>query len=71
MVKMEFLLWDLRLWLAINAIILLIFSEILSSHKIKILIYKENMRLAAIILGIGFMITVFIEIYETILSLTF
>jgi len=68
---MEFLLWDLRLWLVINAIILLIFSEILSSHKIKILIYKENMRLAAIILGIGFMITVFIEIYETILSLTF
>lgn len=59
-------LWDFRLWLAINAIVLLITSELLLSYHGKMfMIEKKRLRIVALILGIIFMITVLIQIYET------
>ena len=57
---------DISLWLAIMAIILLITSELLSAtteYAGNILIEKKRLRLAALALGIGFMITVIIRIF--------
>jgi len=59
-------LWELRLWLAINAILLLITSELLYSHHGKaFMINKRRLRMAALILGVAFMITVLIQAYQT------
>jgi len=57
---------DISLWLAVTAIILLITSELLSAtteYARNILIEKKRLRLAALALGIGFMITVIIRIF--------
>ena len=57
---------DISLWLAVMAIILLITSELLSAtteYAGNILIEKKRLRLAALALGIGFMITVIIRIF--------
>jgi len=66
---MEFPLsfWDISLWLAVTAIILLITSELLSpySGKTNILINKKKLKNAALITGILFLITVVIRFYET------
>ena len=62
--------WDFRLWLAINAVILLITSEVLSSyHEKMFMIEKKRLRTIALILGIIFAITVLIQIYETLIVL--
>jgi len=57
---------DLSLWMAITAIILLATSELLSPHygRTSIIINKKRLRMAALFLGILFMLTVFIRIYE-------
>jgi len=58
--------WDFRLWLAINAIILLITSELLFFYHGKTFrIEKKRFRIVAFILGILFMVTVLIQIYQT------
>ena len=57
---------DISLWLAIMAIILLITSELLSAtteYAGNILIEKKRLRLVALALGVGFMITVIIRTF--------
>jgi len=62
--------WDISLWLAITAIILLITSELISPYygKTNILINKKRLRNAALTMGILFLITVAIRIYGIITS---
>jgi hypothetical protein len=63
-------LWDISLLLAITAIILLITSELLSSHygKANILINKKRLRNTAITVSTLFLITVAIRIAGIILN---
>jgi len=52
---------EISLWLAAMAIILLIASELSSPSNI--LINKKRLRFVALILGLGFMVTVIIRIF--------
>ena len=63
-------LWDISLLLAITAIVLLITSELLSSHygKVNILINKKRLRNTATTVSILFLITVAIRIAGIILN---
>jgi len=63
-------IYDLSLWLAITAIILLITSELLSPNygRTNLIIEKKRLKKAALTLSILFMITVFIRIYEIIMA---
>lgn len=60
--------WDISLWLAVTAIILLATSELISPYygKTNLLINKKRLRGAALLLGIVFMLTVIIRIYGII-----
>ena len=62
--------WDISLWLAVTAIILLITSELTSPYygKTNLLINKKRLKNAALTIGILFLITVAIRIYEIITS---
>ena len=62
--------WDISLWLAITAIILLVTSEMLSPQygKINIQINKKKLRNAALAVSILFLITVAIRIINIILT---
>jgi hypothetical protein len=56
---------DISLWLAVNAIILLITSELLFSstdYAQSIVIERKRLMLAALGLGIGFMVTIILRI---------
>jgi len=58
---------DISLWLAVMAIILLITSELISSatgYLSNIIIQKNRLRLVALALGIGFMATVIMRIFQ-------
>ena len=58
---------DISLWLAVMAIILLITSELISSateYSAKIVIEKKRLRLVALALGLGFMATVIMRIFQ-------
>ena len=58
---------DISLWLAVTAIILLITSELLSSsteYLRSIVIEKKRLRLVALALGTGFMITVVMRVFQ-------
>ena len=57
--------WDISLWLAMTAIILLITSELTSPYygHTKLLIEKKKLRAAALVIGILFMVTFAIRIY--------
>jgi Ni,Fe-hydrogenase I cytochrome b subunit len=58
---------DISLWLAVMAIILLITSEFISSateYSRNIVIEKNRLRLVALALGIGFMATVVMRIFQ-------
>ncbi|MDH5483224.1 MAG: hypothetical protein OEY22_10185 [Candidatus Bathyarchaeota archaeon] len=58
---------DISLWLAVTAIILLITSELLTSsteYSRNIVIEKKRLRLVSLGLGIGFMITVVMRIFQ-------
>lgn len=60
---------DIGLWLAVTAIILLTTSELLSSstgYPGSIVIEKKRLRLVALVLGAGFMITVIVRLFQTI-----
>jgi len=63
-------LWDLSLWLAITAIILLITSELLSPYygRINVYINRKRLRNAALAVSILFMATVVVKIMEIILT---
>ena len=58
---------DIGLWLAAMAIILLTTSELLSSsstYSRNIAIDKKRLRLVALALGMGFMVTVIMRIFQ-------
>jgi hypothetical protein len=58
---------DISLWLAATAIILLIASELLRSspkYSARIAIDKRLLRLVALGLGVGFLITVLMRIFQ-------
>jgi len=63
--------WDLSLWIAVTAIILLVTSELLSPYygRTSIIVNKKRLRMVALSLGILFMITVFIRVSEILFSL--
>jgi hypothetical protein len=63
-------LWDISLWLAVTAIILLITSELLSPQygKTNLLINRKRLRNTAIIISILFLITVAIRIATIIIN---
>jgi len=58
---------DISLWLAVMAIILLITSELIyatTEYSRNIVIEKNRLRLVALALGIGFMATVIMRIFQ-------
>jgi hypothetical protein len=58
---------DISLWLAVMAIILLITSELISSateYSRNIIIEKKRLRIVALALGLGFMVTVIMRIFQ-------
>lgn len=60
---------DISLWLAVTAIILLITSELLSSsteYSRSIVIEKKRLKLVTLALGIGFMMTVVIRLFQPV-----
>jgi len=70
--KMQFplTLWDISLWLAITAIILLATSELISPYygHASLIIEKRILKQVALLLSILFMFTVLIRIYLMIIS---
>jgi len=62
--------WDLSMWLAVTAIILLITSELVSPYygKTSLLINKKRLKNVALVVSILFLITVVIRIYGIITS---
>jgi hypothetical protein len=62
--------WDISLWLAITAIILLITSELISPYygKTRLLINKKRLKNAALAMSILFLVTVAIRIYGIIIT---
>jgi hypothetical protein len=60
--------WDMSLWLAIIAIILLATAEITSPYygKTNLIIERGRLKQVALILGTLFMVTVTIRIYGII-----
>lgn len=61
-------LWDLSLWTAIIAIMLLVTSELLSPYygRTGLLIDKRRLRMVAIIVALIFLATVAYRIYEIV-----
>jgi hypothetical protein len=58
---------DVSLWLAVMAIILLITSELLYSspkYSARIAIDKKRLRIVALVLGLGFLVTVVMRVFE-------
>jgi len=68
--QFPFSFWDISLWLAFTAIVLLATSELLSPHygKTYVLIEKRRLRGIALMLGILFLFTVLIRIYGIIMT---
>jgi hypothetical protein len=62
--KFPLTFWDLSLWLAVTAIILLITSELLSPYygRTGIVLDKRRLRMIALIMGILFMVTVAVRV---------
>jgi len=62
--------WDISLWLAVTAIILLITSELISPYygKTNLLINKKRLRNVALTVSTVFLITVAIRIATIITS---
>jgi len=60
--------WNISLWLAVTALILLATSELTSPYygKTNLLINKKRLKGAALLLSILFMLTVLVKIYEII-----
>jgi hypothetical protein len=62
--------WDISLWLAITAIVLLITSELISPYygKTNLLINRNRLRNVAMLVSILFLVTVAIRIVTIIIS---
>jgi hypothetical protein len=62
--------WDISLWLAITAIILLVTSELISPYyrKTNLLINKKRLRNAALTVSTLFLVTVAVRIVTIIIS---
>ena len=62
--------WDISLWLAVTAIILLAISELLSPYygKTNLLIERKRLRNVALTISLLFLVTVIICIYEIIIT---
>lgn len=61
---------DLMLWLAFNAIILLVASELLLSLPGKrFMINKKKLNMAALALGLALVIAVSVHAYNTLMTL--
>ena len=60
--------WDLSLWTAIIAIILLVTSELLSPYygRTGLLIDKKRLRMVALIVALIFLASVVYRIYEIV-----
>mgnify|MGYP001081143098 CR=1 FL=1 len=58
--------WDISLWLAITAIILLATSELISPYyrQTSLIIEKKRLRQIALLLGVLFMFTVLVRVYS-------
>lgn len=58
--------WEISLWLAFTAIILLITSELISTphQQTQVVIDKKRLRITALLLGGAFMITVIMHAYQ-------
>lgn len=59
-------LWDISLWIAVTAIILLVTSELLgpySDYFGDFVIEKTRLRMAALVLGLAFMVTVVLRAF--------
>jgi hypothetical protein len=63
-------LWDISLWLAITAIILLVASELVSPYyaKTNLIINKKRLRNVALTVSSLFLITVAMRIFDIIIS---
>ena len=61
-------LWDLSLWAAITAIILLATSELLSPYygRTRLMINKRRLRIVALIVAFIFLATVTYRIYAIV-----
>jgi uncharacterized protein involved in exopolysaccharide biosynthesis len=62
--------WNIGLWLAVTAIILLVTAQLVSAYdgSASLLIDKKRLRNAALTLGILFLTTVAIRIYGILAS---
>jgi accessory gene regulator protein AgrB len=60
--------WNVSLWLAVTAIILLITAQLASAYDgpATLLIEKKRLRKAALVMGVLFLITVAMRIYGMI-----
>jgi hypothetical protein len=63
-------LWDLSLWTAVTAIILLVTSELLSPWygRTGIMIDKKRLRIVALVVALIFLATVAYRIYQIIVG---
>ena len=68
MVPFPLSFWDLSIWIAITAIILLITSELLSPYygRVGIMVDLHRLRMVAIALALLFLSTVAYRIYEIV-----
>ena len=62
--------WDISLWLAVTAIILLVTAELISPYygRTNLVMEKKRLKQAALLLGVLFLITVAVRIYGIITS---
>ena len=62
--------WDLSLWLAVTAITLLATSELISPYhgRTNLMIDKKRLRQVAITVGLLFLTTVAIRVFQIITS---
>jgi hypothetical protein len=63
--------WDISLWLAATAIILLVTSELISPYygKTNLIINKKRLRNAALSVSTLFMVTVAIRVISIIITI--
>ena len=63
--------WDISLWLAVTAIILLITSELISPYygRTNLLVNKKRLKNVSLTVSILFLITVAIRVYGIIASM--
>jgi hypothetical protein len=68
--QIPFDFWNVSLWLAVTAIILLITVQLASAYdgKATIIIDQKKLKITALVIGVLFLVTVAIRIYGIITS---